>query len=568
MKTRLTLVKGLDLLLLLSTIADQPSTFAQGTAFTYQGRLNDGANPANGIYDLRFAIYNGDIGGTPLGGLLTNSATGVSNGLLTVTLDFGNQFPGAARWLEIGVRSNGGGAFSVLSPRQQIRATPYAITAGNVTGPVAAANITGTLPVTQLPPSVVTNGASGVNFTGTFSGNGAGITGVNVSTLRMNQAPVAAWGNNFYGQTTIPVGLSNVVAIAAGGYHGLALRQQNVPATLALLNGNNVFHGTISAPGFTGNGDGLTNLDASKISSGTLADARLSANVALRAGGNSFTGNQSMSGSLDFGAQTRQMLNLWNAEYAIGVQSDALYFRTGNDYHWYRGGSHSDVNGNAGGGGGVPLMSLNRSGFLGLGTTTPSFPLDVQSGLAVGRFTTTNNANGAVLALRNNTASPTYLGAINFEDSGTPGQIAYLASGQMTFRVGGADKMNLRAGGLYVDNAIVLTSDRNAKQDFAAVDAQEVLEKVAALPLQSWSYTNRPGVKHVGPMAQDFRAAFGLGEDDKHIATVDADGVALAAIQGLNQKLTDELRQKGTEITELKQRLDALEKIIINQKSN
>jgi len=396
---------------------------------------------------------------------------------------------------------------------------------------------------------------------------------------------VAAWGENGQGQTTLPVGLSNVVAIAGGRGHSLALRQQNVPATLALLNGNNVFQGAITATGFTGNGGGLTNLnpaniagtlspiqipnlDASKISSGTVADARLSANVALRAGGNSFTGNQSMSGSLDFGAQTRQMLNLWNAEYGIGVQGDALYFRTGNDYHWYRSGSHSDVNGNAGGGGGVPLMSLNRSGFLGLGITTPGFPLDVQSGLAVGRFTTTNNANGAVLALRNNTASPTYLGAINFEDSGTPGQIAYLASGQMTFRVGGADKMNLRAGGLYVDNAIVLTSDRNAKQDFAAVDAQEVLEKVAALPLQSWSYTNRPGVKHVGPMAQDFRAAFGLGEDDKHIATVDADGVALAAIQGLNQKLTDELRQKGTEITELKQRLDALEKIIINQKSN
>ena len=76
-------------------------------------------------------------------------------------------------------------------------------------------------------------------------------------------------------------------------------------------------------------------------------------------------------------------------------------------------------------------------------------------------------------------------------------------------------------------------------------------------------------------MAQDFKAAFNLGADDKHIATVDADGVALAAIQGLNQKLTDELKQKGTEITELKQnnksleeRLEALERIIRHQKSN
>ena len=273
--------------------------------------------------------------------------------------------------------------------------------------------------------------------------------------------------------------------------------------------------------------------------------------------------------SLNFGNQTRQMLNLWNTSYGIGVQSDATYFRSGNDYHWYRGGSHTDINGSAGGSGGVPLMTLNRNGRLGLGTTTPDFPLDVQSGLAVARFTTTNNANGAVLSLRNNTASPTYLGAINFEDSGTPGQIGYLASGQMTFRVAGADRMNLQAGGLYVNGAIVLTSDRNAKADFAAVNAQEVLDKVAALPLQSWSYTNRPGVKHVGPMAQDFRAAFGLGEDDKHIATVDADGVALAAIQGLNQKveereasLRSELKRRAAENAELKQELAEIKSLL------
>ena len=82
-----------------------------------------------------------------------------------------------------------------------------------------------------------------------------------------------------------------------------------------------------------------------------------------------------------------------------------------------------------------------------------------------------------------------------------------------------------------------LTSDRNAKQDFAAVDGRDGLEKIAGMPIQSRSYTNRPSVKHLGPMAQDFHAAFGLGPDDKHIATVDADGVALAAIQGLNEKV-------------------------------
>ena len=65
------------------------SAFAQGTAFTYQGRLNDGANPATGLYDVRFSICDALANGNVVAGPLTNSATGISNGLFTVTLDFG-----------------------------------------------------------------------------------------------------------------------------------------------------------------------------------------------------------------------------------------------------------------------------------------------------------------------------------------------------------------------------------------------------------------------------------------------------------------------------------------------
>src|SRR5260370_20861589 len=80
------------------------SAFAQGTAFTYQGRLIDGASAANGSYDLRFGIYGALSAGTEQGNLLTNSATAIRNGLFTLTLDFGNQFPGADPCLEIGAR--------------------------------------------------------------------------------------------------------------------------------------------------------------------------------------------------------------------------------------------------------------------------------------------------------------------------------------------------------------------------------------------------------------------------------------------------------------------------------
>src|ERR1044071_2963498 len=153
----------------LSTINHQLSTaHAQGSAFTYQGRLNDGGAPATGIYDLQFKVFDStNLPGTVIAGPLTNAATGVSNGLFTVTLDFGSVFDGNNRFLEIAARTNGTGAFSTLSPRQQITATPYAITASNLTGTLSAGQLSGTLPSAQLSglySSAVTLNNAGNSF--------------------------------------------------------------------------------------------------------------------------------------------------------------------------------------------------------------------------------------------------------------------------------------------------------------------------------------------------------------------------------------------------------------------
>lgn len=83
-------------------------------------------------------------------------------------------------------------------------------------------------------------------------------------------------------------------------------------------------------------------------------------------------------------------------------------------------------------------------------------------------------------------------------------------------------------------------SDRRTKKDFAAVDQQDILEKVASLPLMSWSYATQPSsIRHIGPISQDFNAIFGLGQDERYISTADADGVALAAIQALYRHLRE-----------------------------
>jgi hypothetical protein len=119
-------------------------------------------------------------------------------------------------------------------------------------------------------------------------------------------------------------------------------------------------------------------------------------------------------------------------------------------------------------------------------------------------------------------------------------------------------------------------SDRALKENFAPVDGQEILTHLAAIPISVWNYKSQnSSIRHMGPTAQEFYAAFGLGEDDKHITTVDADGVALAAIQGLHQlvkelktdnaslKMDNEMLRKQMSI--LEQRLMSLEGRIVRR---
>jgi N-acetylneuraminic acid mutarotase len=126
----------------------------QGTAFTYQGRLQDGTNHATGSYDISFSVWNNAAGASQVGSSVTNLAIGVTNGLFTVTLDFGlGIFDGTPRWLEINMRTNGNGAFSTLSPRQALTAAPYAIHAGGV----SAVGISGTIPTSSIGNGTITS---------------------------------------------------------------------------------------------------------------------------------------------------------------------------------------------------------------------------------------------------------------------------------------------------------------------------------------------------------------------------------------------------------------------------
>lgn len=109
-------------------LATRLSALAEITAFTYQGRLTNGGTPATGSFDLQFTPYDAATSGDVVGSPIEKDAVAVAGGLFTVELDFGGSpFTGAEVFLEIGVRAAGGGSFTLLSPRQRLAATPYAI---------------------------------------------------------------------------------------------------------------------------------------------------------------------------------------------------------------------------------------------------------------------------------------------------------------------------------------------------------------------------------------------------------------------------------------------------------
>ncbi len=129
------------------------AVFAQTTEFTYQGRLQTASVPASGNYDFEFLLFDAVSGGTQIGSTLTRSSVAVADGTFAVKLDFGGQFPGANRFLEIHIRQTGGGAFTPLTPRQAVTSAPYSVkslTADNATNATTATTATTSTNALQL----------------------------------------------------------------------------------------------------------------------------------------------------------------------------------------------------------------------------------------------------------------------------------------------------------------------------------------------------------------------------------------------------------------------------------
>lgn len=455
--------------LVLSAGIHQP--LAQGTAFTYQGRLNAGSSPTTGTYDLRFTLYDANGGGTVIAGPVTNAATAVTNGLFTATLDFGaGAFTNQARWLEIAVRTNGSLAFSGLFPRQPITAAPYALyspTAGIATS-LANAAVTAVqlnTPTAPTPGQVLAWSGTSLAWSNvTTGGGGWALTGNSGTTP----------GVNFLGTTD-----NQPLELWANGSRALRLEPGTTPNIIGGRTDNTV------APGMSG----------VAIGGGAQNTIESGANFSSIAGG---SGNNIQA----------------NDFYSTICGGQANTNKPGAWYATILGGYHNTVAGAYSLAAGWQANAAHMQTFV----------------WSDGSYPTTSTANNQFMVRCNG-------GAVFYTGTGTSTGVQ-LASG----------------GGSWSS-----LSDRDAKENFVPVDPQTVLAKVAELPTSTWNYKAQSAkVRHIGPMAQDFYAAFGVGEDDKHITTVDEGGVALAAIQGLNIKL----QEKEAEIRELRSRLDRLEQAL------
>jgi hypothetical protein len=588
MKTKLTFRTLAFPALLLATLHSQLSTaFAQGTAFTYQGRLNDGANPATGSYDLRFGLF-----GSPSGPLeaaaVTNSAVPVSNGLFTVTVDFGsNAFPASTRWLEIGARPSGPGAFNTMSPRQQITPTPFAI---------RAANFSGTVTASQLPAGFLTNGATGVSLsgtfsgshTGTFTGNGAALSNLNLTTLGgLTAADFWQLGGNDVSPGDVLGSTNNrAVVFVVNGFTALRLEPNSmVEPNLVGGNGNSIAAGVYGS--IIGNGFANTiqsNVTEAVIAGGQFNTINPGSSSTIIGSGNNNTIQTNVSESAIVGGGANSINNSGDAFIGGGFQNSLL---GGNTFSSIVGGYQNalltSANYAAICGGRNNTNAASTATIAGGQNNTAQAAAD-NSFIGAGLQNITTGQFGMIPGGFANSAASQCFAAGRRAKAINSGCFVWADSTDADFATTAINQVRMRANGgyfLYSDSGATLGAtlahnatswgmlcDRNAKKNFAPVDSRQILDKLAGMPLQWWNYKAEAddSTPHLGPMAQDFKAAFYPGRDDKIITTLEFDGVELAAIQGLNQKveagsrrsehrsgkLEERLQQQETEIAEMR----------------
>ncbi|MFO7679883.1 MAG: tail fiber domain-containing protein [Chloroflexota bacterium] len=518
-----------------------------GTSFTYQGQLKDETgNPLNATCDFRFTLWDADdLDGTQIGAESLAPGVSVSEGYFTALVNdsevFGyDAFRGEPRWLEVGVRCPAGsGPYTALSPRQPLTAVPFASLAlytpwgGLMDMPDGFAD--------GVDNDTTYSAGSGLALAGNqfsvaFGGNGVAATAARSDHLHSN-----FWRTNGNYQTdpaTNFIGTADNAALVFRVNNLTALRLEpnaTSPNVIGGYSGNSVaagVHGaTISGGGYNGSINQVTG-DYATVGGGA---SNIAVNTGTVGGGydNTASGSDATVGG-----------GYYNT--AVGVQATVGggASNQAGDYATVGGGSYNNAAGYA-----ATVSGGYRNEASGFYASVGGGYYNAAAGnysFVAGRRASNDNADhdGVFLFADSNDADFLSTAANEF---------AVRASGGVRLRTNSAlsTGCNLAAG----SGTWACTSDRDAKANFAAVDSRAILAQVAALPITTWNFkTQDASIQHIGPIAQDFYAAFGTGESDTTISMVDADGVALAAIQGLNEIM----QEKEAQIAALEVQVAAL----------
>jgi hypothetical protein len=420
-----------------------------------------------------------------------------------------------------------------LSPVQTLTPVPYAI------------QTLGALPAAQLTSIGNTNGGSGNFFVGpsgnsTTSGSFDTANGLNALHHEISGSYNTA--NGSYALFSNTNGSENTANGVEALYANTTGSDNTASGDYALYHNTNGSYNTAngayalyaSKSGNNNTADGYNALGSLTTGSGNIA-------VGQGAGTAIFTGNNNIDiGNTGFGDETG-VIRIGTSQtkaVMLGISGGNIVSSSG-------------------------LVCVNPSGLLGTvpaGGATLAGDLLIQGSASYNHLALSGgNAYGYLYGSFPALADGIHLGYNYYYDAAGAGHISNTGGGTSRITAEyGRIVVDVTTSGVAVYGTFNNSSDRNAKQDFTPVSPSEILDKVLRLPLSEWSYKTDAATRHIGPMGQDFYAAFNIGTDEKHLAPIDEGGVALAAIQGLNQKL----KERDAQIQKLEEKLDAIQAVV------
>ncbi|MBK7145482.1 MAG: hypothetical protein IPH76_09840 [Xanthomonadales bacterium] len=511
--------------------------------YRYDGQLDDFGQPANGRYDVELSLFSDEKAGRGLSSALTFPGVEVRDGRFQ--LEFDAPLADAAEgWVQIAVRATGDAIYSRIPGRSKAISAPLIGACWSSTGDSgssAATNFLGTTDAQPLvlkthntrhlriDPSSLLSGATPItaNILAGSSGNiiWGGVRGATIAGGGVISAADPDFSSSDGNQ------VSDVYGSVGGGASNIAGNSAGsaIDAPFATVAGGswNAAKGAYAAVsgGLGSNAVGLFSVVAGGYANCAGGDGSFVAGSRAKVRPGTAEPFGACSGVPTGGAGGDTGTFIW-ADSQI-----ADFVSTGTDQFLVRADGGAAFNRNA-------MWSGNDDFVIGARSSGGDADVDL-------RLITRSNRNALIYVSDTS-------GTLNLvPDAVAAGSDRLMVSGG----VGGA--ATLSNGGTWTN-----ASSRTYKEGFAAIDAADVLERVLALGITRWSYIGSGEGEHVGPMAEDFHAAFGLGRSEKQIATVDADGVALAAIQGLNAKLEAENAAKDARIDALSHEVAALRALI------